>query len=156
MHVGRFDHAGVVDGAADERFRIVERLRIGIAVLAVILDAQVQAAFLGDLIAFQLALQDGDGKFLAALIVRFRGGAAVFERQPEQFFAECCAFHYLAPPLPPTVMLVTRITGCPTFVGTLPDCEPHMPCAIHMLGPTWSMRCRISAPLPIRIAPRTG
>ena len=41
--------------------------------------------------------------------------------------------------LPPTVMLLTRIRGWPTLVGTLPLEEPHMPWPISRSEPTISM-----------------
>ena len=46
--------------------------------------------------------------------------------------------------------------GCPTFVGIEPESEPHMPCPIHILRPTRSIFFRISDPLPMSVAPRTG
>ena len=41
-------------------------------------------------------------------------------------------------------------------MGTLPLRLPHMPCAMRISRPTRSIFIRISAPLPIRLAPRTG
>ena len=53
-------------------------------------------------------------------------------------------------------MLLTRIMGWPTFTGTDPEAEPHMPWAMVIFRPTRSMRVSTSPPLPIREAPRTG
>ena len=53
-------------------------------------------------------------------------------------------------------MSVTRIIGWPTLVGIEPLEALHMHWAIHILPPTRSIFFRTSAPLPIRVAPRTG
>ena len=60
------------------------------------------------------------------------------------------------PPLPPTRISLTRISGSPTQVGTLPEMEPHMPSPIHMPFSTASIFCKTSLPFPMRVAPRTG
>ena len=46
--------------------------------------------------------------------------------------------------------------GWPTFVGTLPEREPHMPGLIHISLPMRSICISTSAPRPTSVAPRTG
>ena len=99
---------------------------IGIARATVDIAAEGQTFLSAVFIVRYFALQNKDFKCLAAAVEHFAFCEAFLFTVSKDFFQKILSFHP-AYPLPPTVMLLTRIIGWPTSVGMEPLLLPHIP-----------------------------
>src|SRR5690606_14286605 len=139
-------------------------LREGEAGPLVLEQADAYAPRVGYLRALDLALEQFDPHALGFArhgVETIRPLAAGFRAHEIDRVRRIQGFHRLLlsrfpDHRPPTRMLSTLMVGWPTMTGTEPEEAPHMPAASSRSSPTWEMRGRISGPLPIKVAPRTG
>lgn len=91
-------------------------LGIGIACPSVDVSAKRQTLLPAVFIIADLALQNQHLKRLAAAVINLAVRKACLSAVGKHLFQKFLPFHS-AYPLPPTVILLTRIIGCPTSVG---------------------------------------
>ena len=122
-----FNNTGIVDCTFNKSIGVVENFGVGITRFAAENDTQIESASVCGGVFADFGIQHINRKGLIFTEENFSGFTAFFKCRLKAGFFKGFKSHYSAPPLPPTVISLTRMRGWPTFVGTLPDDEPHMP-----------------------------
>ena len=125
--VCRLDGAGIIYCFFSKLGRILKCFRIGVPVPALVLDPQVKPEVMADTVLVEFALENAYLRTVAFHKIYLCRRAAHAQRFFENGTCKFIKSHYSAPPLPPIVISFTLMRGCPTFVGMLPEADPHMP-----------------------------